>query len=551
MSVLLAIALVLSAEAATAPSAPLVVSSDGGPVVSSTVLEDPPFGPALVGAVLLVERRDGVFVQGDVEEASPEHIRIATDEIRSGDAKKIRTLAPAGTLLRPGMEVRVQTAAGTTLRGRVLEIVGRQVAILVAEGTARLRWIDMTRVDVLSLAAPFVSASPTPAPVTPGLTADSADLNAIFGSGKPAGGVNDDIGPAGPATRYTVKLKDGSSLRGELVEKTGDALRVKTAFGPATIPLEKIDRVEMDLEALAAPAESQPAIPDITTLGLTAVPRFQPQPVYPALAREANLQGSVRLQIVVDEFGHVTSARVVRSQPPFDEPALAAVRRWTYEPLFLNGRPRAWKSAVSLNFRLRDGETAARTVAAPARRFGAAGSWEAGGGVGYASAKRHENFQGSTFDASGSDLFVSPFGGYFAADGLELSTGITLEIQGSDFFDGSGRSDGYFAAFASGGYYFEAGDSARIGPEITLRLSKDDVVDDAADGTSTKITEEGPGFVVSVLAKAPLTKGCLLTGGIGWYRDNRNISARQGAAEGRGSSVVTGVQTTLRFSVWF
>lgn len=516
MSLLLAMALVVSTAAKAAPSA--VVSSDGLAVLSTIELEDPAFSASLLGATLLVERKDGVFLQGAVAEASVNRLVIETDEIHPGEAKKIRTLQPAGAPLRAGMEVRVLTAGGAMVRGAVLDVSGRQVSIGVAEGTVRLRWLDMARLEIVAppRAATFAK---TPAP---------------------------DV-----ASRYIVKLKDGSALRGEIVARTRDSLTVQTSFGLAAIPVERIDRVEVDLEAFDA---ADASVADVVALGLTPTAIFQPHPAYPTLARRTNLQGTVSLEIVVDASGNVATVRVVQSQPPFDLAALSAVRQWRYAPLLVNGTPTAWKSRVNLNFRLGGNEIAASGVAAtaPPKRFGSVGTWEGGGGVGYGSAKRHENFQGTTYNSSGTDFFVSPFAGYFVKDGVELSGGMTLDLRTSGYFDGSGRSDGYLAAFASGGYYFAAGDSARVGPELTLRLVHEDIEDKSADGvTSTKFTEEGPGFVLSVLAKAPLTKGCLLTGGIGWFRDNRSLSARQGPAQGRGSSVITGVQTTVRFSVWF
>ncbi len=512
-------ALVVSTAAEAAPAA--IVSSDGLAVLSRIELEDPAFSASLLGAILLVERKDGVFLQGAVTEASANRLVIATDEIHPGEAKKIRTLQPAGAPLRAGMEVRILTAGGARVRGAVLDVSGRQVSIGVAEGTARLRWLDMARLEIVAPPRAATLAK-TPAP---------------------------DV-----ASRYIVKLKDGSALRGEIVARTRDSLTVQTSFGLAAIPVERIDRVEVDLEAFDA---FDASVADVVALGLTPTAIFQPHPVYPTVARRAKLHGTVSLEIVVDASGNVATVRVVQSQPPFDLAALSAVWKWRYAPLLVNGTPTAWKSRVNLNFMLGGDEIAAHAAsgvaaAAQPKRFGSVGTWEGGGGIGYGSAKRHENFQGSTYNSSGTDFFVSPFVGYFVKEGVELSGGMTLDLQTSGYFDGSGRSDGYLAAFVSGGYYVAAGDSARVGPELTLRLVHEDIEDNSADGvTSTKFTEEGPGFVLSVLAKAPLTKGCLLTGGIGWSRDNRSLSARQGPAQGRGSSVITGVQTTVRFSVWF
>lgn len=84
----------------------------------------------------------------------------------------------------------------------------------------------------------------------------------------------------------------------------------------------------------------------------------QPAPRYPAIARAANLTGQVKLKIIVDLDGTVESVHVVKSQPPFDEPAVAAVKRWRYEPVVIDGSPRRWQGTITLNFTLRDNDAA-------------------------------------------------------------------------------------------------------------------------------------------------------------------------------------------------
>jgi TonB family protein len=60
-------------------------------------------------------------------------------------------------------------------------------------------------------------------------------------------------------------------------------------------------------------------------------------PIYPEAARRSHLYGAVLVEFVIDATGAIGDARVLRSCPPFDEAALQAVKRWRYEPTFLNG----------------------------------------------------------------------------------------------------------------------------------------------------------------------------------------------------------------------
>ena len=60
-------------------------------------------------------------------------------------------------------------------------------------------------------------------------------------------------------------------------------------------------------------------------------------PVYPYQAQQAGIKGVVILEITIDERGKVSDARVLRSIPLLDQPAIDCVRAWEYEPTLLNG----------------------------------------------------------------------------------------------------------------------------------------------------------------------------------------------------------------------
>lgn len=73
-------------------------------------------------------------------------------------------------------------------------------------------------------------------------------------------------------------------------------------------------------------------------------------PVYPEIARAARVSGAVKLVAVTDVYGRVREAHVVESISLLDESALEAVRQWIYEPLVVNGRPRAVAFEVTVRF---------------------------------------------------------------------------------------------------------------------------------------------------------------------------------------------------------
>ena len=75
-------------------------------------------------------------------------------------------------------------------------------------------------------------------------------------------------------------------------------------------------------------------------------------PVYPALAQAAHLEGIVILEATVGETGRVESVKVLRSMGPLDAAAIEAVKQWQYSPLRLNDRPTSFVLTVTVQFHL-------------------------------------------------------------------------------------------------------------------------------------------------------------------------------------------------------
>jgi len=73
-------------------------------------------------------------------------------------------------------------------------------------------------------------------------------------------------------------------------------------------------------------------------------------PVYPALARQARIEGSVRIDAVIDETGHVVEMKVLSGHPILVKAALDAVQQWVYEPTLLNDQAVPVVLEVTVNF---------------------------------------------------------------------------------------------------------------------------------------------------------------------------------------------------------
>src|ERR1700739_2036781 len=63
------------------------------------------------------------------------------------------------------------------------------------------------------------------------------------------------------------------------------------------------------------------------------------QPVYPPLARQTRISGTVRLHAIISKTGSVESLEVLSGHPLLVRAALDAVQQWKYKPTLLNGEP--------------------------------------------------------------------------------------------------------------------------------------------------------------------------------------------------------------------
>jgi TonB family protein len=75
-------------------------------------------------------------------------------------------------------------------------------------------------------------------------------------------------------------------------------------------------------------------------------------PIYPAIAQSAKVQGVVIVEVLIGPDGTVQAAQILRSIPLLDQAALDAVRQWQYTPTLLNGMPISVVMTCTVNFTL-------------------------------------------------------------------------------------------------------------------------------------------------------------------------------------------------------
>ena len=166
--------------------------------------------------------------------------------------------------------------------------------------------------------------------------------------------VNEQGRPRHVASTYLGDARGGPE---SLEIEDGHIVMQKWSYGPADA-LCCASRKETFVFRLAGDTLSFIESPEPVRAGLgLSVPRPDKirdvEPLYPAEALQAGLEGYVTLEVVVGTTGFVTDARVRRSDPRFDAAAIAAVEQWQYVPAVLGGTPVPVTFTVAVRFRQR------------------------------------------------------------------------------------------------------------------------------------------------------------------------------------------------------
>jgi len=75
------------------------------------------------------------------------------------------------------------------------------------------------------------------------------------------------------------------------------------------------------------------------------------EPTYPAEARQAKLEGTIALDVVIGRDGSVASMRPLNGPEVLARAAMDALRWWKFEPYRLNGEPAIVETTVAVEFK--------------------------------------------------------------------------------------------------------------------------------------------------------------------------------------------------------
>lgn len=113
--------------------------------------------------------------------------------------------------------------------------------------------------------------------------------------------------------------------------------------------------VEGAVVVISLPESAAPATPGRIRVGGNAQALnliYKVTPVYPALAKQARIQGVVRFTVNIGNDGTMQDVQLISGHPLLVESARTAVWQWRYKPTLLNGEPVDVVTQVDVNFTL-------------------------------------------------------------------------------------------------------------------------------------------------------------------------------------------------------
>lgn len=79
---------------------------------------------------------------------------------------------------------------------------------------------------------------------------------------------------------------------------------------------------------------------------------FHPQLQYPAIAKEAGVEGLVRLQAVINKDGTIKDLKIISGHRLLARTAVDGVKQWRYQPTLLDGAPIEVETEIDVDFKL-------------------------------------------------------------------------------------------------------------------------------------------------------------------------------------------------------
>ena len=221
----------------------------------------------------------------------------------------------------------------TTLASFSMQALGLSlllaVPMLFVQGPPRLQWLAASVFSPPPASAPPAPRGAQRAPHASNMSADHLAQPAAIPNGISTV-IDHDV--AGAPDFAETGVPGGTGHRGPGVSgSTGDPSAFAPPPPPAPVrPLRVSERSEGDLI-------------------------YRVKPTYPVLAREARIQGSVKLHAIISKTGTIENLSIVNGHAMLVASAIEAVRQWRYRPYLLNGEPIEVETEITVNFILSGG----------------------------------------------------------------------------------------------------------------------------------------------------------------------------------------------------
>lgn len=232
----------------------------------------------------------------------------------------VAPVTPGSAPLAPGRP-RIQVEVAEKGRGKLIwASIAVHVVAGLAIGAAEVKKIRAaTAIEIADLPAKPKETPPPPAPPPPAADPPKRPVNARPPEPSAAPPASD-----APLASDTAGLDGLPDFGLSLSSGTGPGIPIAVGRRAAPPPPPTPKRQPIAARA-ATPVCSEPLIK----------PRAKvvPQPVYAEAARAAGVEGRVRVELSVDEFGKVSAVRLLAGLGHgLDEAVLAAARRAEFEP---------------------------------------------------------------------------------------------------------------------------------------------------------------------------------------------------------------------------
>jgi TonB family protein len=153
-------------------------------------------------------------------------------------------------------------------------------------------------------------------------------------------------------------VREGDTINDDQASKVRDAVREFDSHLNVSLKLGSSGEASIMISSPAA--NLMPVTSAVAPPGSIRVGGFVQQanlvsktiPVYPPLAKQAQIQGTVALNALIGKDGHIENLSVISGHPLLDQAAVEAVKDWVYKPTLLNGNPVEVVTQIDINFTL-------------------------------------------------------------------------------------------------------------------------------------------------------------------------------------------------------